>query len=72
MNIHQRVRAAIAKRETAAKRQADRAHDARFARLERAELKREQRIDDLISGKVEPRTSGELELLMLADGDFCI
>jgi hypothetical protein len=70
-SIHERVRAQLAKAEREAKARENKAHDARMSRLERADLKREERIDALIAGTVEPRNAEEFAIQTRAlYGDF--
>jgi hypothetical protein len=73
-SIQQRVRAAIAKREKDAKaaeykagESARRSHSARVA----AEVRKENRMDAVLSGKADPRTRAEFDALDMAEfGEF--
>lgn len=62
-SIQQRVRAALEKSERAAQGKVDRANDAHFRRLEKRDLAREKRIDQLLNGEIAPRTDEDFQIL---------
>jgi len=66
--LHLRVRAAMEKRDREEKRKSQRAEEAKQRKLFRAEMAREDRIEDLIAGKVSPRDLQEMGIVMRAEG----
>jgi len=67
-SIHQRVRAAIEKREREERQQQQREQDAKMRKAQRTDLARENRIEALISGRANPRTLEEMGIVMRAEG----
>ena len=61
-SIQERVRATLAKAEKAAQRSADRAHDARMSKLEKADVAADARIEGLMNGTIEPRNLREWQI----------